>query len=264
MIFPDKSLATRLENSLAQDMKGYIVALQKLSHDYTADDLAVGGGVAICMGSEFINTAVGLGLDQSVSPAELDKLEAFFHRYDVPSHIEICPFTDPEFIHLLNARAYHLKSFVTAYVYPLDSPLSTPPNLNPEIIVEPIPPDEKQIWIQTVMDISPDDKERDTRLAQAVTIREHTTCFLAKLNDEPIGASALSIRDGIGTFYFTATRNAYRNQGVQSAMIQARLKYAQAQGCEMAFATTIPGNNSMRNVMRAGFEVAYVRCMMQK
>ena len=47
-------------------------------------------------------------------------------------------------------------------------------------------------------------------------------------------------------------------------MIQARLAYAQSQGCEMAFATTIPGNHSMRNVMRAGFRVVYVRCTMVK
>ncbi len=122
----------------------------------------------------------------------------------------------------------------------------------------------RDMWVQTAMAIYPRDSMTDTRLAQVVSNRALTTCFLAQMNGEAVGASALSIRDGIATMYFTATRYAYRNQGVQTAMIQARLDYAQAQGCEIAFSTTEPGNNSMRNLMRAGFQVAYVRCEMKK
>lgn len=261
MIFPDKALAIRLENSLALDMKGYVQSFNKLFPDYDASYEEIGGGIAICTGQQFINSAIGMGLDKSVSITDIEKLESFFTSHEAIPYIEICSLTDENFLNLLNARNYHLGEFVTAYTRSLDMPISEAPN--PDIVVMPITDSEKGLWADTVMDIQPDSTV-DIRLAQAVTNREYTICFLAKVNGQAAGASALSIRDGIATLYFTATRQAYRNQGIQTAMIQARLAYAQAQGCEMAFATTIPGNNSMRNVMRAGFQVAYVRCMMQK
>ena len=262
MIFPDKSLATRLENNLAQDMLEYVIAFNHLFPDYGATYREIGGGIAIYTG-QFIHSAIGLGLNSPISNADMETLEAYFRANQVASEIEICPFTDASFLRLLNERHYHLTDFTTAYIHPLYT-IQPPPKLNPDIIVEPITNTEKDLWVQTVIDVSPDDHATDSRLAQAVTHRAHTTCFLAKLDGEPVGASALSIRDSVATFYFTATRQAYRNQGVQTAMIQARLDYAKAQDCEMAFATSIPGNHSMRNVMRAGFRVAYVRCTMVK
>lgn len=263
MIFPDKALATRLENNLAQDMLEYVQAFNYLFPDYDATAQKIGGGIAICTGSQFINSAIGLGLDTPVSNSDMAALEAYFQGNQVDSEVEICPFTDALFLNLLNDRHYHLTAFTTAYIHPLEK-IQPPPNLNRDIMVEPITDDQKELWVQTVMDISADDKTQDRRLAQAVTHRAHTTCFLAQLDGTAIGASALSIRDGVATCYFTATRPAYRQRGVQTAMLQARLAYAQAQNCELAFATTIPGNHSMRNVMRAGFHVAYVRCTMVK
>lgn len=263
MLFPDKILATRLEKSLAHDMLGYVQSFNQLFPDYDATYKEIGDGVAICTGSQFINSAIGIGLDTRVSNADVEALEAYFRTNQIASEIEICPFTDPDFLNLLNDRHYRLSDFTTAYIHPLDK-IQSPPNVNPDIVVDPINSTQNDIWVQTVMDISPHDETTDTRLAQTVTHREHTTCFIARLDGKAVGASALSIRDGLATFYFTATRQAYRNLGVQTAMIQARLAYAQAQGCEMAFATTIPGNHSMRNIMRAGFSIAYVRCTMHK
>ena len=264
MIFPDKALATKLEKSLAQDMLSYVHAFNKLFPDIGATFVEAGGGIAIYTGDKFINTAIGMGLETPVSIAEFEELEDFFRSHQVSSHIEICPFTDVTLLHHLNRRNYHLMGFTTAYIHPLDKSLQEPPKLNRNIVVEPIDDSDKDVWVDTVMDVESGDKAIDVRLAQAVTYRQNTICFLARLDGKPVGASALSIRDGIGTFYFTATRGAYRNFGVQTAMIQARLAYAQEAGCEMAFATTNPGNQSMRNVMRAGFQVAYVRCMYGK
>jgi hypothetical protein len=263
MIFPDRTLAMRLENTLAQDLLGYVMAFNQLFPDYGASYLKIGGGIAIYTGSQFINSAIGLGFDTPISHANMETLEAYFRENRVDSKIDICPFTDSNFLNLLNERHYHLSHFRTAYIHPLDAILP-PPTINPDIIVKPITATENDIWVQTVMDMSPDDHSKNTQLAQAVTHRQDTICFLARIAGEPVGASALSIRDGIATFYFTATRQAYRKCGVQTAMIQTRLAYAKSQGCEIAFSTTIPGNHSMRNVMRAGFRVAYVRCTMVK
>lgn len=258
MIFPDKQLAIRLETSLANDMREYVEVFQILFPDHNTAFQSIAGGIAICMGAPYLNLAVGMGLTSPLSVTDIDTLHAFFQQYDVQPSIEICPFLSPRFLKLISQRGYRLAEFTTAYTHSLDNI----PAATSNIVVEPINEAQRDIWVATVMDIQAGDTSTDTRLAQSVTHRPHTTCFLATLDGTPVGASALSIRDGIATFYFTATRQAYRAQGVQTAMIQARLAYAKSLDCELAFATTIPGNNSMRNVLRAGFTVAYTRCIM--
>lgn len=137
MIFPDKALATRLEKSLAQDMLGYVQSFNQLFPDYDATYQKIGGGIAICTGSQFINSAIGIGLDSSVSKADLDRLEAYFQAHQVASEIEICPFTDADFLTLLNERNYHLTDFTTAYIHSLTT-IQPPSTLNHDIVVEPI------------------------------------------------------------------------------------------------------------------------------
>jgi len=260
MIFPDKSLAIRFEHHLALDMQGYVRAFQQIFPDFETDELSIGGGVAICMGKNYLNTAVGIGISDAVTAGDIDQLEAFFQSHQTPVQIETCAFTDKSLLDQLNQRGYHVADFTTAYTHDLqDIPTTTS-----EIIVTPIDDSQRDLWVRTVIDIASDDHSTDTRLAQAVTHRDKTVCFLATLEDVPVGASALSLRDEVAIFYFTATRQAYRNRGVQTAMIQARLAYAKSQGCEMVFATTNPGVQSMRNLMRAGFRVAYTRFEMEK
>jgi len=263
MIFPDKVLVGRLEKNLALDMKAYVQSFNRLFPDYDAVCEEVCGGIAIYTGEQFINTTIGLGLDDAASITDLKKIETFFSIRGLSTHIEICSLTDENFIKLLKESNYRLTEFNTAYTCLLENRVAKKIDIN-NISVEIVDDANRDMWVQTVMDIYPRDSMTDTRLAQVASNRELTTCFLAQMNGEAVGASALSIRDGIATLYFTATRYAYRNQGVQTAMIWARLNYAQARGCEIAFSTTDPGNNSMRNLMRAGFQVAYVRCEMKK
>ena len=263
MLFPDKLLVDRLEKNLALDMKAYVQSFNRLFPDYDAVCEEVGGGIAIYTGEQFINTTIGVGLDNATSITDLEKIEAFFSIRGLSSHIEICSLTDESFINLLNESNYRLTEFNTAYTCLLENRVAKKFDAN-NIRVEIVDDANRDMWVQTAMNIYQHDSMTDTRLAQAASNRELTTCFLAQMNGEAVGASALSIRDGIATLYFTATRYAYRNHGIQTAMLQTRLDYAQAQGCEIAFSTTIPGNNSMRNLMRAGFQVAYVRCEMKK
>mgnify|MGYP002713223613 CR=1 FL=1 len=260
MIFPDKQLAIRLESSLAEDMREYVETFQQLFPDQQTAYQTIGGGIVICMGSNYLNLAVGMGFDTTISASDFDDLDTFFQQHHITPSIEICPFVNPRFLNLVSQHGYHLLKFTTAYIHTL----ADIPFISTDIQVKPIDDTQRELWVNTVMDIDAGNTTTDTHLAQAVTHRPHTTCFLATRDDIAVGASALSIRHNIATLYFTSTRQAYRGHGVQTAMIHARLAYARAQGCELAFATTIPGNNSMRNLLRAGFQVAYTRYMMGK
>lgn len=261
MLLPDKKLATHLEKSLAQDTYAYVKSVKRLFPDYTPIAEAIHDGFVIVTGLPYINTAIGIGLDESISSIDINRLEVPFITFGLTPQVEICPFTSPVFLHQLHTRQYQLTKFYSAYVHPL---YNIPQHTNSSISVEPVSNDNSRIWVETVMDIESDDFTTDTHLAQAAFHREKVVCFAAWIDDKPVGASALSLRDGLAILHFTATRQTYQNLGVQTAMIQTRLAYAKAHGCDIAFTTTIPGNNSMRNVLRAGFQLAYTRCIMQK
>ncbi len=260
-MFPDKSLAQRLEYRLMQDHQAYVQAYPRYAGVQSCSTLAVGGGIAIATPLPYINSTYGVGIDNDLSLADLQQLEGFFDTQNLSPQIEVSPFTRLDVMALLGQQGYYPSKFKTAYYCVLDHiDLS-----DSDIRVVPINENQRELWVKTSRDIDRlDDKDPLTQLTYANTYREHTICFLAMIDGEAVGASALSIRDNSAILYFTSTREAYRKRGVQMAMVQARLAYAQSQGCDVAFTTTIPGNNSMRNVMRAGFHVAYTQMSMTK
>ena len=67
---------------------------------------------------------------------------------------------------------------------------------------------------------------------------------------------------GLASFFCDSTLPAFRNRGVQTALIRYRLRRAAEAGCDMAFASVLPNSGSHANYFRAGFEVAYTRVKM--
>ena len=61
-----------------------------------------------------------------------------------------------------------------------------------------------------------------------------------------------------------STRLAFRRKGIQRALIDARMATARSKGCDLAMVLTEPGNDSQRNLHRAGFELAYTIVVLQK
>ena len=55
----------------------------------------------------------------------------------------------------------------------------------------------------------------------------------------------------------TATLRGYRRQGVQLALLRARIRLAAEAGCDLVVVTADPGSTSGRNARRAGFHLAY-------
>jgi GNAT superfamily N-acetyltransferase len=46
---------------------------------------------------------------------------------------------------------------------------------------------------------------------------------------------------------------------VQRALLEARIEWARAQGCDLAVSMAQPGSASHRNIERFGFRIAYTR-----
>jgi hypothetical protein len=80
------------------------------------------------------------------------------------------------------------------------------------------------------------------------------------VGDEPAGAAAAYISDGVLGVTGTSTLPAFRRRGVQTAAVCHVLNGAVGRA-ELAMATVEPGSISQRNFERAGFQVVYTRAI---
>ena len=83
--------------------------------------------------------------------------------------------------------------------------------------------------------------------------------FMSFDGEEPAGAGALFIRDGIAWSDWGATRPKFRKRGSQGALLAARLEAARHAGCDWIVTCTgeaVPGDpqHSYGNILKSGFE----------
>lgn len=89
-------------------------------------------------------------------------------------------------------------------------------------------------------------------------------CYLARVDDEPAACAAMLVDDGIAEFGIAATLEPARGRGCQTALLHRRITDAAATGCHTLSVKTgerTPGrpSTSYANILRAGFEEAYLR-----
>ena len=86
-------------------------------------------------------------------------------------------------------------------------------------------------------------------------------CYLAFDGDAPVGTAALFLDGEIGWLGAAATLPTQRRRGGQRALIARRIADATAAGASLLVSETglAPDNPSLRNLLAAGFVVAYER-----
>lgn len=94
--------------------------------------------------------------------------------------------------------------------------------------------------------------------------REGWRCYVAKVDGEAQACGAILIDDGIAELGIGATLEAARGRGSQTALLHRRIVDAGEAGCHTLFVETgerVPDrpSASYRNILRAGFEEAYLR-----
>ncbi len=65
--------------------------------------------------------------------------------------------------------------------------------------------------------------------------------------------------DGVALLAGASTIPDARRQGAQLALLEARLRYAADEGCDLAMMGAQPGSASQRNAEQHGFRIAYTR-----
>jgi len=93
---------------------------------------------------------------------------------------------------------------------------------------------------------------------------EHWRCYAARVDGEAQAVAAMHVHGGIAEFGIAATLEPARGRGCQLALLHRRILDAATAGCHILFVETgerVPDrpSASYKNILRAGFEEAYLR-----
>jgi GNAT superfamily N-acetyltransferase len=219
-------------------------------------------GRALCLRLDSVpqmtmfNRAAGLGLDEPATEGALDEILAFLDG--TRAYISVAPDAQPtELPEWLAARGLILGYGWTKFT----RPAADPPQARTDLRAE---------RVETGEAFGPaaargfEVPELFADWLAALPGRDGWHCFVAFDGDEPAGAGALYVTGKVGWLGVGATVPEHRGKGSQSALIAKRIETAAELGCNVLVTETgkpIEGRPgpSYRNLVRAGFEPAYVR-----
>jgi GNAT superfamily N-acetyltransferase len=224
--------------------------------------LEVAGGLALFNGpGSPLTQAIALGLDVPVSPEHVDQVESHLGHGGGAIPIELVPFSHPSLSQELGRRGYRVAEFQQVLVRELSGrwPESS------QADVRPIRPEEAEVFARTVAGAFMGREEvsdAEASLMLPMTTMPGTACFLAFVEGEPAGGGTVSLHEGVATLSGAGIRERFRGQGLQQALIAARLDWAARQGSTLAASSTLPASASQRNMERMGFFIAYPKLVM--
>jgi GNAT superfamily N-acetyltransferase len=262
------NLVSKLERTEARATVDFVESRAKLFPESCAGWIDVAGTYAMFDGAESPCTQTfGLGVFGEITHAELDTLEAFFQDRGAPVFHEVSPLADPALVTLLNERGYQPIELTSVMYRPLEGETTENRPANADIVTRIINAGEEDLWARTsakgwstempgLADFMYEFGRIGARSAGARP-------FVAELDGKPISTGALFIYDDAALLAGASTIPEGRNRGAQNALLDARLRYAAAQGCAIAIMGARPGSQSQRNAEKNGFRIAYTRTKWQ-
>ena len=262
-VFSDLALSRRLERAEMLGNARFVEARARVSPESGAAWVEVAGAYAMFDGVESpITQSFGLGLFQSATPADLGRLEEFFHTRGAHAFHEVSPLAETALPALLNERGYRPVEFTNVLFRPLNARSLSDARRDPAAPrVRLVEEGEHGLWAQTSARGWADDGYGDFMLglAHVGTKRADSFSFLAELDGLPVATGAMSIGEGVALFAGASTVPEARGRGAQTSLLDARLRHAAEHGCDLAMMCALPGTPSQRNAERKGFRIAYTR-----
>ena len=268
MEYPLLSLELAREIELAE-AEAAIACAERLSaaHGNGAGAVAlVGGGYAVyCGANSPVTQAVGLGLNGVVSKEEFDRLEEFYFMRNEPVRVETCPMADGSLIEEYRERGYHVSEFSNVMVRPAEKAAAAA--LPAGIEVQKAAEGEIDLWTLTVAQGFAEHFPVTQELLDIMRMfaeGKNTECYFARVDGRIAGGATLALRGRIAGLFGASTLPAFRNRGVQTALLEARMQRAAERGCELAMSIALPGSASQRNITRRGFRTLYTRVKFER
>ncbi len=259
----DLALARRLERAEGSGGARFVETRARLRPDSGACWIEVAGALCMYDGRESpVTQTFGLGMSQPATPADLNRIEAFFRERGAAVYHEVSPLADPTLVPLLNERGYQPFEFTSLMYRPVrcGPPRSAP--RNPAVRVRLVGADEHDLWGRTAVAGWRDVVDLGESFLELMTVsaeRPDARAFLAECDGKPIATGLMSMSDGVALMAGASTVPEGRRQGAQLALLDARLRCAAVHGCDVAMMGAAPGSASQRNAERQGFRIAYTR-----
>jgi GNAT superfamily N-acetyltransferase len=259
------TMIRRIASRWARDAAAHARVLATQDPSWGTDVFELAGGFAVLCGPGlYVNRAIGVGLAGPMSSDDFDLLERRSAVVGVAPSLDVVPTADRSVAELAGRRGYVIQRFLTTHVLWLDAGVDAdaPPG-DPTIVIERADGDQLEVW-QDVAAVGFGVDQGDARrvsdaFAKAAAVVDGPGFLLARDagDGRPLGCASVTIGERLATLGAMTTLPHERRRGVQAALIAHRLRLANAAGCDLAAASTVPANASERNLARAGFRPLY-------
>jgi hypothetical protein len=208
-----------------------------------------------------VNRVTGLGLTAPATGADLDEAAAFFADAGVAEWaVALAPAAQSADLHGLLAA----RGFRAGYAWAkFRRGAEPPPPASTELRVERVDGEGGRDFALVVSEaygMPAAAREWQAKVPGLAGFR----CYVAYDGEEPAAAGALFVDGETGWLSFGGTRAEHRRRGGQNAIFGARIRAAAEAGVRTLVTETGElvadrPSSSYRNILRNGFEVAYVR-----
>jgi ribosomal protein S18 acetylase RimI-like enzyme len=275
--FASTDLAARIEGAEAQLSRSIGRAVCARDTAGLAFVEEIGSGVAVYTGpASPMNKMIGIGFGSAIPEDCLQRIEEKFDKRDSPLQAEVSTLADPEIASRLTRRGYVLQGFENVLGKPIGRH-NTDGDGSETIDIELSHGQENhQRWLDVAITgfLSPDlqgvqAEPLPPRETLQAALGDFTDTlgfrrYVARINGEIAGVATVRFDSGLAQLCGAATLPAFRRRGVQTALLQRRLRDAVDAGCDLALLTTQPGSKSQQNGHRQGFELLFSRALLVK
>lgn len=239
-----------------------------------ADESVESMGGTLCVGppGSWMNKARGIGLDGAVTGDEIDAMIAFYRERGHPASVETVPFVDQSLLDGLAARGFTIEEFVTCWAIDVGRPSSGRAadgiRLGEIDRADPLAVSE---WAGVLAggfsDAGSEGYANGVVAMTRVAAQDGVVCLGAFDGDTIVGASAMEVSSPIGGravagLFSASVQPSYRGRGIQSAMIEERVRLAAQMGAWVAVIESKPGVATERNARRLGFVPVYTKTVL--
>lgn len=214
----------------------------------------------------YVNRAIGVTMDE-LSVADVDVIERFFAEHGLPSMVELSSWAPAPTVAELSRRHYVNTWFRSVFALDLSGREATADQTT-EFRIDRVGDDDVDHWLDVFAEgfgaDHVDARLASDEIARASRIVPGSHTFLASLNGRSVGCGSVQIVDGVAWLGGAATLPAFRQRGVQSALVAHRLRLATELGCEIAAVTALSNGPSARNLVRLGFQLTHTQVVVEQ
>ena len=264
-VFCDLALSKRLELTEGRGNAAFVrvQALREPASGATFEE--VGGTLAMFSGvGSPLTQTFGLGVGAAFEIGDLEVIERFFSDRGSAVNHEVSPLAGVEVFDALVQRGYRPVELSSVMFRPITGGVEKAA-VNPRIHVRQISPAEAGLYASVSARGWSEASEVQQFIDGFARISvEYATCIVAEIDGGALATAALFMHDRVGVLAGASTVPEGRRQGAQAALLDWRLQYLAAHGCDLAMMAAAPGSASQRNAERNGFRIAYTRTKWQR